>query len=738
MSQSAITLAFENYKAQEATNGQVLKLNEFVLANVPGLDPSLPVDRNETVPSDEYIVHRQAVSKEGVVNQNTVAYSITMGSDVGDFDFNWLGLRNKETGLLGMVVHVPTQRKIATAAGQQGNALTRSFLMEYDGAAEATGITTPAESWQIDFTARLFGIDDMQRLVNRDLYGAGAFLGDSFLVTKSGSVYSVTAGVGYIGGLRAELSKNQIVNVTMLPTKIWADVSYQGTVTSDWQAVISLIPAETMVDYVDAAGFAHYVFAVAAIDNTGAITDLRPKGSVPEQESQDAINKLNDALAKHEKSRNHPDASLTEKGFVQLSSATESTSEILAATPKAVKAVRDLAAGKYTAEDATTSKRGLVQLSSATDSMSETLAATPKAVKTVHDLAASKAPVNSPALTGHPTAPTPVDSAVGQEIATAAFVAAKIAKLVNSSPDALDTLQELAEALGNDPNFSATVMNLIGQKLSKDQNGADIPDKQRFIDNLGLRSAQKSGLAGMSSGLKITTTGTSHPISIIAKEVCLKNADDMQMTTTSLALSLNLSASGVNGLDTGELAPSTWYAVWVISNGTTIAALGSISETAPKLPPGYTYAGRVGWVRTDSSANRYPLSMVQVGKSAQYKLVASSNVTNLPIMASGISTTPAAVSISAFAPPSAGKISLTAGITGAGFVGFAPSSAYSTTPGRSYLSVASPNGYPFAGGYVESSPVPTASGEMVIESGSVYYVSSGSQGILECLGWEEY
>lgn len=202
-------------------------------------------------------------------------------------------------------------------------------------------------------------------------------------------------------------------------------------------------------------------------------------------------------IQRHEESRNHPDASLTEKGFVQLSSATESTSETLAATPKAVKAVRDLAAGKYTAENATTSKRGLVQLSSTTDSTSETLAATPKAVKAVHDLAASKAPVNSPALTGHPTAPTPVDSAAGQEIATAAFVVAKIAKLVNSSPAALDTLQELAAALGNDPNFSATVMNLIGQKLSKDQNGADIPDKQRFIDNLGLRDAVNKANAAL-------------------------------------------------------------------------------------------------------------------------------------------------------------------------------------------------------------------------------------------------
>ncbi len=156
------------------------------------------------------------------------------------------------------------------------------------------------------------------------------------------------------------------------------------------------------------------------------------------------------SLAEHVRSRNHPDATLTAKGFTQLSSATNSTSETLAATPKAVKAAYDLAAGKapvshthpwsqitgvpaasltakgtvqlssatdsqseteaatpkavkiaydlargkYTAQDATTTRKGTVQLSSATDSQSETEAATPKAVKAAYDLAAGKAPVS--------------------------------------------------------------------------------------------------------------------------------------------------------------------------------------------------------------------------------------------------------------------------------------------------------------------------------------------------------
>ena len=234
--------------------------------------------------------------------------------------------------------------------------------------------------------------------------------------------------------------------------------------------------------------------------------------------------RLKQAIVKHEQSRNHPDATLTSKGFVQLSSATNSTSETLAATPKAVKAAYDLANGKYTAQDATTARKGIVQLSSATNSTSETLAATPKAVKAAYDLAAGKAPsnhthsweqitnvpvasltvrgitqlssatnstsetlaatskavkavmdetnkkapLNSPALTGTPTTPTARQGTNNTQIASTAFVMAAIAALVDSSPDALNTLNELAAALGNDPNFATTMTNALAGKQPKD------------------------------------------------------------------------------------------------------------------------------------------------------------------------------------------------------------------------------------------------------------------------------
>ncbi|EPM9308522.1 tail fiber protein [Salmonella enterica subsp. enterica serovar Newport] len=96
--------------------------------------------------------------------------------------------------------------------------------------------------------------------------------------------------------------------------------------------------ADNLADYVQ-NGVQHYVFAVAGIDENGNITDLRPKGTLNEQQASDA-------LRKHEQSRNHPDATTREKGFVQLSSDTNSESESLAATPKAVKAAMDNANGR--------------------------------------------------------------------------------------------------------------------------------------------------------------------------------------------------------------------------------------------------------------------------------------------------------------------------------------------------------------------------------------------------------
>ncbi|MGD2866937.1 tail fiber protein [Escherichia coli] len=253
---------------------------------------------------------------------------------------------------------------------------------------------------------------------------------------------------------------------------------------------------------------------------------------------------VDDKISEHEQSRRHPDASLTAKGFVQLSSATNSTSETLAATPKAVKAAYDLANGKYTAQDATTARKGLVQLSSATNSTSETLAATPKAVKAAYDLANGKytaqdattarkglvqlssatnstsetlaatpkavkavmdetnkkAPLNSPALTGTPTTPTARQGTNNTQIASTAFVMAAIAALVDSSPDALNTLNELAAALGNDPNFATTMTNALAGKQPKDATLTALAELATSADKLPyFKGADRAALTALTS-----------------------------------------------------------------------------------------------------------------------------------------------------------------------------------------------------------------------------------------------
>lgn len=133
------------------------------------------------------------------------------------------------------------------------------------------------------------------------------------------------------------------------------------------------------------------------------LTEIAEKGEAAQKSSREAIGVL--------------DATTARKGLVQLSSATDNSSEALAATPKAVKAAYDLANGKYTAQDATTVKKGIVQLSSATDSTSETLAATPKAVKAASDNASARVARSGDNMTG----PLKIRSADALRIYDAAY-----------------------------------------------------------------------------------------------------------------------------------------------------------------------------------------------------------------------------------------------------------------------------------------------------------------------------
>ncbi|WP_370613318.1 phage tail protein [Citrobacter portucalensis] len=116
---------------------------------------------------------------------------------------------------------------------------------------------------------------------------------------------------------------------------------------------------------------------------------------------------------------------------------------------------------------------------------------------TINNALALKAPLASPALTGTPTAPTAAQTVNNTQIATTAFVKSAVAGLVGSSPEALDTLNELAAALGNDPNFATTVMNALAGKQPLDATLTNLSGKSisGLLEYLGFSEYIK-GLIG--------------------------------------------------------------------------------------------------------------------------------------------------------------------------------------------------------------------------------------------------
>lgn len=122
----------------------------------------------------------------------------------------------------------------------------------------------------------------------------------------------------------------------------------------------------------------------------------------------------------------------------------------------------------------------------------------PKFSTTINNALALKAPLSSPALTGTPTAPTAAQSVNNTQIATTAFVKSAIAAMVGSAPAALDTLNELAAALGNDPNFATTMLNALAGKQPLDNtltnlSGKDVAGLLAYL-GLGEGSALPVGV----------------------------------------------------------------------------------------------------------------------------------------------------------------------------------------------------------------------------------------------------
>lgn len=378
---SLITPQFERYVAEQTVARGTVQFDEFIFANIPGLNEN-NLAQYLTMPTSAQIVHRQSVSQSGVINENAVVYSVTIGTEVGDFDFNFIGLINKSKNMLAVAVQTAPVKKIRNKNAVQGNSITRNILLEFTGAKALTGINVNANTWQIDFTVRLHGLDEKIRLTNRDLYGRAVFFDDGFLVKrKTGNQFTIQPGVAYVEGVRMDLTALYNLTVNNLPCSVYADVVHHCTVTGEYQTEIKYL-TQSKADYVDTANRQHYVQILADIDSQGNVTDRRlfsPFLGMNPLTLDDTTENTKDKLGHTHKL---PIASLVKRGIVKLFSGYDSDAEDMAATPKAIKGLKALI-------DAITRNLGNYipnsKKSSAVNSNSAETVATSAAVKTAYD-----------------------------------------------------------------------------------------------------------------------------------------------------------------------------------------------------------------------------------------------------------------------------------------------------------------------------------------------------------------
>lgn len=282
------------------------------------------------------------------------------------------------------------------------------------------------------------------------------------------------------------------------------------------------------------------------------------------------------------------------------------------------------------------------------------------------------------------------------------------------------TAFQVADALKKSGDTMTGALTLAGNA------GADLQaiPRQQLRTTVGVTS----------KALALSSTGFNSNVSVSADELVLRNTAGDPLLATGVSLTVNAAAAGAGGLDAGTLAGSTWYAVWVISNGTTVAGMLSTSATAPTMPSGYTYRARVGWIRTDGTVNKYPLPFTQRGDRVQYSPATSSNLVGVPIMASGAAGNPvnvwAPVAVSAFVPPSAKAIHLMLRVGNNGSALCAPNPSYGGVNDTSRPSPMSLTVTATTHGGVQM-------GSFLLETFTLQWASDLSTNLLACMGWED-
>lgn len=314
-----------------------------------------------------------------------------------------------------------------------------------------------------------------------------------------------------------------------------------------------------------------------------------------------------------------------------------------------------------------------------------------------------------------------------------------------------------------------------------------------------VEKTRNLSIQGAYRGILISAPGAGSLISARVDQVIVKDGAGVARRISGLSAAVNLATVGANGLDSGVLAASSFYSLWAINGqaqafiaslcpvltgattagsavvtglpstaslrvgmqlsssafpaGSVVQSIDSPSQinvsalalttTAaaslrfvfePVLPAGYTSKARVGMLLT--APNGVPFAYTQIDNLLLFDPTAATNTLNYPVAVSGAASTPVSVSLANLVPPTARKVSLVAGCTG-GYVGFAPEGAFASTPGTGYLSPAQLNGFPFAGGYNASGPVPTAQGEFILRRMSFLFCATAATAVAQVMGWED-
>ncbi|WP_350603786.1 phage tail protein [Pseudoalteromonas sp. SMN1298-MNA-CIBAN-0114] len=297
---SVITIAGEKLFAAKAQANEQLDIDTFIFANVPAQDATAPINREEGLPTD-HVVHQQIVQQVGRINDNVVVYSTVLDSITGPFEFNWVGLYSSINNTLVAINHIPTTPKTKTEAGVAGNTLNRNFGIEYSGIADLTGINVAPETWQLDFTARLQGMDKLTQQLAKDLNGADSFIDDGFKVVPRSTLnsFEVTPGVGYISGLRVELEEFIYLNIDSYPKYIYADAYFEGDATSTWAPRVICYASDVEInDFIDERGREHYLVLIAIINGQNDVEDLRALFAFKDDIYSRAFNNINAAVEK--------------------------------------------------------------------------------------------------------------------------------------------------------------------------------------------------------------------------------------------------------------------------------------------------------------------------------------------------------------------------------------------------------------------------------------------------------